>query len=94
MAKPPQKSKAKKTTTAKRPTGKPAAPETMQIVLTLSGPNREIVKIEKLGKSGQRQKVSKKELAEFFADDDEDDFEDALADAYTSGVSDAMQHGW
>ena len=94
MAKPAQKSKTTKSRTGKRRTGTPAAAETTQIVLTLSGPDGEIVKVEKLGKAGQRQKLSRKELAELFAGADEDDFDAALDEAYSTGVSDAMHHAW
>jgi hypothetical protein len=93
MAKPAQKSKTTKSRTGKRRTGTPAA-ETTQIVLTLSGPDGEIVQVEKLGKSGQRQKLSRKELADLFDGADEDEFDAALDEAYSTGVSDAMHHAW
>jgi len=64
--------------------------ETKQLVLTLGVPAGDVIKIELLGKSGQRQEISDDEFAALAGDDAAEDLEAALEEAYTAGITDAI----
>jgi hypothetical protein len=63
--------------------------ETEQIVLTLS-PKGEVLKVEKIEKSGQRHELSDEEFAALAGEDEREDLEAAFEEAYAAGVSDAL----
>jgi hypothetical protein len=62
---------------------------TKELVLTLSGPNGDVVKIETLEKSGQRHEMSDEEFAALASGDDA---AEDLEAAYAAGVADANEH--
>ena len=65
--------------------------QTKQIVLTLAAANGEVIKIEKLEKSGQRREVTDEEFAEL-AGEESVDLGSALEHAYTAGIEDALKN--
>jgi hypothetical protein len=69
---------------------KKETPDTRQIVLTLSVPEGEVIKIEKLDKNGHRQPMPEEEFAALAGDDDAEDLGEVLEGAYTAGISDAL----
>jgi hypothetical protein len=64
--------------------------QTTEVVVTLS-PAGEIIKVEKLDKSGRRTQVSEKEIAALAGDDVLDDLSEVLQEAYVAGISDAIE---
>src|SRR5262245_15358537 len=66
------------------------ASETEQLLVTLSVATGEIVKVEKLDQAGKSHELSEDEYAELAADDDTDELEAALEEAYEAGVADAL----
>lgn len=62
---------------------------TKELVLTLSSPDGEVVKIEMLNKSGQRTQLSEEELAELAGEDEDVSPEEA----YAAGITDASKEG-
>jgi len=64
--------------------------QTRQIVLTLAAPDGDVIKIEKLEKSGQRREVTDEEFADL-AGEDAVDWGAALEHAYTAGIEDALK---
>jgi hypothetical protein len=64
--------------------------ETEQILLTLTVPTGEIVKVEKVEHGGKRHELSDGEFAELAVDDETDELEAALEEAYEAGVEDAL----
>jgi hypothetical protein len=82
--------------TAFTPSPKPAkkekkeTSETRQVVLTLSVPGGEVIKIEKLDKNGQRQPMPEEEFSALAGDDDAEDLGAVLEGAYSAGISDAL----
>ena len=64
--------------------------ETKEIVLTLTAPNGDVVKIEALEKSGQRRELNDDEFSEL-AGNDAVDLGDAVEQAYATGIADALQ---
>jgi len=65
------------------------APETRQLVITLSVPDSDIIKVEALNKSGKRHKLPDEEFATLVGDDDVEDLLPVLEQAYVAGFSDA-----
>jgi hypothetical protein len=61
-----------------------------QIVVTLSLPKGEVVRVEKFAKSGKRHEVSQKEFAALAGRDEIDDLGAALEEIYAAGINDAM----
>ena len=77
--------------TARRQTSRPSPPEeTEQIVLTLNPKKGEILRVEKLDKSGQRHEVSEEELAALVGEEEREELEAAIEEAYATGVTDAL----
>ncbi len=74
----------------RRNAGKPAK-SASQIVVTLSVPQGEVIKVERLAGSGQRRKVSGKELAALAGTDEMEDLGAALEETYAAGVIDAIE---
>ena len=65
--------------------------QTKQIVLTLATPNGDVIKVEKLEKSGQRRELSDEEFAEL-AGEESVNLGTALEHAYTAGITDALSN--
>lgn len=74
-ARPPQKRQGKQTGTT-------------ELVLTLSVPDGEVVKVEMLDKSGQRSKLSEEALADLAGEDEE---VISPEEAYAAGIADASK---
>src|SRR5262245_40900818 len=82
---------ARETSGSRREGPRPApAGETEQLVLTLSAATGEIVKVEKLDQAGKRHELSEIEYAELAVDDQTDELEAALEEAYEAGIGDAL----
>ena len=64
--------------------------ETKQLVVTLSVPKGDVVKVETLGKSGQRHEVSEEEFAQLAGEDEMEDLGGVLEEAYVAGINDAI----
>jgi hypothetical protein len=64
--------------------------EPEQIVLTLSPTKGEVLKVERIERSGQRHELSDDEFAALAGEDEREDLEAALEEAYAVGVSDAL----
>jgi hypothetical protein len=76
---------------AKRQPARPTPPdETEQLVLTVSVSKGEILMVEKMEKSGQRHEISAEEFAAMAGEDEVEDFEAALEEAYKAGILDAL----
>jgi hypothetical protein len=72
---------------SKQPAPHSAATEAMdEIVLTLSPATHDVVKVEKLGKAGQRTELSEQECAELASGDEVDELVVAVQEAYEAGV--------
>jgi hypothetical protein len=67
--------------------GKPTA--TKELVLTLSIPDGEVVKVETLEKSGQRQELSEEAFAELAGEDEGEEI--SPEEAYAIGITDASE---
>jgi len=65
--------------------------QTKQLVLTLAASNGDVIKVEKLEKSGQRREVTDEEFAELAGGEDTIDLGAALEHAYTAGIADALK---
>ena len=75
--------------TTHRSTGKRANQlGTKELVLTLSIPNGEVVKVEILDTSGQRRELPEEELADLAGEDEE---EISPEEAYAAGIADASE---
>jgi hypothetical protein len=84
------KSKAAHRSAKSRPPEKEHNLGTREVVVTLSTANGNVVKIEKLEKSGQRHQVSDEELAVLIGEDEMDDLGSVLEEAYVAGIGDAI----
>ena len=72
---------------SKQPAPHSAATETMdEIVLTLSPATHDVVKVERLGKAGQRKELSEHECAELAGGDEVDELVVTVQEAYEAGV--------
>ena len=60
-----------------------------QFIVTLSVPDRDIVKVETLDKSGKRQTLPDEDFATLVGDEDIEDLLPVLEEAYVAGFSDA-----
>jgi hypothetical protein len=79
--------KARKSVAAPRKSTKAAA---NQIVVTLSMPKGEVVKVEKFPKSGQSREVTEEEFAALAGADEFEDLSEVLEETYAAGVTDAI----
>ena len=57
-----------------------------EIVLTLNPATHDVVKVERLGKNGQRKELTEQECAELAGNDEIDDVVVAVQEAYEAGV--------
>jgi hypothetical protein len=76
--------------TAFAKSGKKESPETRQVVVTLSVPDGDVLKVETLDKAGHRQPMPEEEFAALAGDDDAEELGAVLEGAYTAGISDAL----
>ena len=86
----PKKKTASARTGARAKGAKAKKPAGTQIIVTLSLPKGEVVRVEKFAKSGKRHEVSQKEFAALAGRDEMDDLGAALEEIYAAGISDAM----
>jgi hypothetical protein len=61
----------------------------MQLLITLSGPNSDVVRVETLDKSGTKHDVPDDDFAALAGDNDVEDLLPVLEEAYMAGFSDA-----
>ena len=79
-----------------KPTAKRAAPRpaevasTLQLVFTIDGSTGQVVKLERLTKTGSRSEVTAQECAELMGEDDLDNLESAVDEAYEAGIADGL----
>ena len=64
--------------------------ETEQIVLTVGATTGDVVKIEKIDKSGKRDEISDDECATLAGEDEVDEIEAALEEAFEAGIAGAL----
>jgi hypothetical protein len=64
--------------------------ETEQIVVTVSPQRGEILKVEKIERPGHRRELTEEEFAALAGEDEEEELEAAVEEAYTAGVLDAL----
>jgi hypothetical protein len=75
----------------KRQPSRPAPPEeTREVVVTLGGRKNEVLKVEKIEKSGPRRELSEEEFAALVGEDEMEDLGAALEEAYAAGINDAI----
>jgi len=84
----PKRKRKKNGATARKP-HKSTKPATDQIVLTLSMPNGELVKVEKFPKSGKSHEVTEEEFAALAGTDEFEDLGEVLEETYAAGITDA-----
>src|SRR5215472_8222537 len=65
------------------------SPSTTQVVITLSVPGNEIIKVEALDKSGRRHALGTDEFASLAGDSEVESLLPVLEQAYEAGFSDA-----
>lgn len=76
---------------AKPPPPRASSPEeTEQIVVTVSTQKGEIVKVEKIERPGHRRELTDDEFADLVNEDELEELEAAVEEAYTAGVMDAL----
>jgi len=61
--------------------------EEEQVVMTIKGPKGKIVRIEKIDKSGKRHEMPQEEWAKLVGEDELDEIEDALEQAFEAGIA-------
>ena len=64
--------------------------ETEQIVLTVGATTGDVVKIEKIDKSGKRDEISDEDCATLAGEDEVDEIEAALEEAFEAGIAGAL----
>ena len=65
----------------------PGASEEEQVVMTINPPMGKIVKVEKIDKAGKRQELVEEEWGKLVGDDEVEQIEDALEQAFEAGVA-------
>jgi hypothetical protein len=65
---------------------------TRQIILTIGDSNGDVFKIEELTKSGKRRELSDDEFEVLVGDEDAEDIGTVLEEAYSAGLTDALDH--
>jgi hypothetical protein len=76
---------------AKRQPSRPTPPEeTREVVVTLGGSKGEVLKAEKLERSGTRRDLTEEEFAALVGEDELEDLGAALEEAYAAGINDAL----
>lgn len=67
-----------------------SADETEQLVLTVNAATGDIMKIERLDKAGKREELSDTQCAELAGDDEVEEIEAGLEEAFEAGVTAAL----
>lgn len=76
---------------AKRQPSRPSPPEEpTQFVVTMGATKGDVLKVEKIEKSGQRRELSDEEFAALAGEDEMEDLGAALEEAYGAGINDAI----
>jgi hypothetical protein len=77
---------------SKRPPARatPASEDTVQLVLTLSASKGDVLKVETLGRSGQRSEISEEDFAALAGEDEIEELGAAFEEAYSAGIVDAL----
>jgi hypothetical protein len=63
------------------------ASEQEQVVVTINAPMGKIVSVEKIDKAGKRHEVAEEEWAQLVGDDEVEDIEVALEEAFEAGIA-------
>jgi hypothetical protein len=63
------------------------ASEQEQLVLTINAPMGKIVRVEKIDKAGKHQELAEEEWTKLVGDDDGEDIEVALEEAFEAGIA-------
>lgn len=88
MAEPAESGREKESAASRRePSRFASADETEQLVLTVSTATGDIVKIEKVDKGGKREEISDAHCAELAGDDEVEEIEAGLEEAFEAGVT-------
>jgi hypothetical protein len=66
------------------------ASEEEQVVVTINAPMGKIVRLEKIDKAGKRQELEEEEWAKLVGDDEVEEIEAALEEAFEAGVAAAL----
>jgi len=64
--------------------------ETEQMVLTIGATTGDVVKIEKIDKAGKRDEVSEEDCAKLAGEDEVEEIEAALEEAFEAGIAGAL----
>jgi hypothetical protein len=87
MPEPAESSRERESATSRREPRIAAAEETEQLVVTVSGPTRRIIKIEKVDKAGKREELSDEQAVELAGDDEVEEIEAGLEEAFEAGLA-------
>ncbi len=88
MPEPAESSREKESAGSRRePSRFASVEETEQLVLTVSPATHEIIKIEKVDKAGKRDEISDEQCAELAGDDEVEEIEAGLEEAFEAGVA-------
>jgi len=80
------------TSTSRRATPHSASPEApLQVALTLAPVTHEVIKIERLGKAGERVEVSEQQYAELAGEEEVAQLVGVVQEAYEAGIADSQQ---
>ena len=66
------------------------ASEHEEVVVTINAPMGKIVRVEKIDKAGKRQELAEEEWAKLVGDDELEDMEVALEEAFEAGIAAAL----
>ena len=76
---------------SRRESGRPGqAEETEQMVLTIGATTGDVVKIEKIDKAGKRDELSEEDCARLAGEDEVEEIEAALEEAFEAGIAGAL----
>ena len=88
MTEPVESGRDKESAASRRePSRLASADETEQLVLTVSTATGHIIKIERLDKAGKREELSDAQCAELAGDDEVEEIEAGLEEAFETGVA-------
>jgi len=88
MPEPAESSRERESAGSRRePSRLASVEETEQLVLTVSPATHEIIKIEKVDKAGKRDEISDEQCAELAGDDEVEEIEAGLEEAFEAGVA-------
>jgi len=76
--------------TSRREPSRLAPEETEQLVVTIGATSGEVVKVEKVDKAGKRDELSQEECLKLAGEDEVDEIEAALEEAFEAGVAGAL----